>query len=221
MPIRVKVCCISSEEEAGTAVELGASALGLVSEMPSGPGVIPDDEIARIARTVPPGVSSFLLTCRQSAAEIIDQHRRCGTSTIQICDSLDLDEVRELRRELVGIRLVQVIHVRGEESIEEAEQIAPHVDAILLDSGNQALAIKELGGTGRTHDWNVSATIVRQVGIPVFLAGGLNASNVRRAIELVRPFGVDLCSGVRTEGQLDRSKLSSFMTEISKSQDPL
>jgi phosphoribosylanthranilate isomerase len=208
---RVKICCIANIAEAALAVEAGASALGLVSKMPSGPGVISDDEIARIAATVPPSIGTFLLTSRQSVDEIVAQQRFCRTNTIQICDHLTRGTHRELKEALPGIAIVQVIHVTGPESIAEAVSIAPHVDAILLDSGNQKLTVKELGGTGRTHDWTLSRKIRESIGKPLFLAGGLTSGNVARAIHEVAPFGLDVCSGVRTEGRLDGAKVKEFM----------
>jgi phosphoribosylanthranilate isomerase len=211
---RVKICCISSVEEAWLAIRYGASALGLVSEMPSGPGVIPESLIAEIAAVVPPGVATFLLTCKQDVSSIIAQQRRCGVNTIQICDRLEEGSYDEMRAAMPGISLVQVIHVGGEESIEEAMFVREHVDAVLLDSGNQSLAVKELGGTGRAHDWSISARIRQRLDVPVFLAGGLKAENVREAVEQVRPFGVDLCSGVRTNGKLDEEKLAAFFEQL-------
>ena len=207
---RVKICCIASVAEAWMAIEHGASAIGLVSAMPSGPGPIPEDLIAEIAATVPPGVSSFLLTCHQEAAAIIDQQRRLRVNTIQICDRLPPGSHEELREALTGVSLVQVVHVTGPESVDEAIAVAPHVDAVLLDSGNQSLAIKELGGTGRTHDWRLSRQIREAIDVPMFLAGGLNPSNVAAAIREVQPFGIDVCSGLRTEGKLDPQKLRAF-----------
>lgn len=196
------------------AIEHGASAIGLVSAMPSGPGPIPDALIAEIAATVPPGVSSFLLTCREDAAGIIDQQRRLGVNTIQICDRLPAGSHRELRQALPGVSLVQVVHVTGPESVEEAIEVAPHVDAVLLDSGNQSLAIKELGGTGRTHDWSLSRKIREAIDVPLFLAGGLRPDNVAAAIREVQPFGIDVCSGLRPNGALDRYKLAEFFDAI-------
>ena len=207
---RVKVCCMASIEEARLAIEHGASALGLVSAMPSGPGPIPDELIAEIAAKIPPGVSSFLLTCEQDADAIIDQQRRLRVNTIQICDRLPAGSYGRLRKALPGVALVQVIHVTGPEAVEEAIAIAPEVDAILLDSGNQSLPIKELGGTGRTHDWCLSRAIREAIEVPLFLAGGLKPENVADAIREVRPFGIDVCSGLRTEGQLDPQKLAAF-----------
>jgi phosphoribosylanthranilate isomerase len=182
--------------------------------MPSGPGVISDERIAEIAATVPPAIGTFLLTSRQRVAEIIEQQRFCRTNTIQICDHLSVGTHRDLKEALPGISVVQVVHVTGPESVEEAERIAPHVDAILLDSGNQKLAVKELGGTGRTHDWSLSRAIRERIGIPLFLAGGLTPENVVQAIEEVGPFGLDLCSGVRTNGNLDATKLKRFFSAV-------
>jgi phosphoribosylanthranilate isomerase len=211
---RVKICCIASVAEAWLAIEHGASAVGLVSEMPSGPGPIPETLIAEIAATIPPGVSSFLLTCRQDAAAIIDQQRLVRVNTIQICDRLPAGSHRELRAALPGVALVQVVHVTGPESVDEAIAVSPFVDAVLLDSGNQSLAIKELGGTGRTHDWSLSRKIRKAIDVPLFLAGGLKPDNVAAAIQEVQPFGIDVCSGLRTDGLLDREKLSAFFTQI-------
>jgi phosphoribosylanthranilate isomerase len=211
---RVKICCIASIEEAWMAIKAGASAIGLVSEMPSGPGPIPESLIAKIAATIPPGVSSFLLTCKQDAAGIIDQQRRLRVNTIQICDRLPPGGHRELREALPGVSLVQVVHVTGPEAVDEAIEVAPQVDAVLLDSGNQSLEIKELGGTGRTHDWKLSRRIREAINVPMFLAGGLNPANVAAAIREVQPFGIDVCSGLRTNGSLDNDKLSAFMRVI-------
>ncbi len=212
--VRVKVCCIASLGEARTAVTFGASALGLVSAMPSGPGCIEEDLIAEIAREVPPPVATFLLTAHQEPAAIIDQHRICRTTTIQFVDSLDATAYPVLRQHLPGIGLVQVIHVRDKAAVEHALAVAPHVDALLLDSGNPSLKVKELGGTGLVHDWSISREICLRSRRPVFLAGGLRPGNVAEAVSIVRPFGVDLCTGIRTDGALDASKLKRFIDAV-------
>lgn len=213
---RVKICCISSSQEASDAIDFGASALGLVGDMPSGPGIISDAEILEIVANVPRPIAIFLLSSETYAQKIIEHHKRVNTSTIQIVDKLKNRDYRSIRDALQDVDLVQVIHVLDEDSIDEALELAEYVDAILLDSGNPNLAIKELGGTGRTHNWQLSRKIVAQSKKPVFLAGGLNAKNVREAVETVQPFGLDLCSGVRTAGKLDVKKLSEFFAVIEK-----
>ena len=198
MRTRVKICCISSVAEARTAVAAGADAIGLVSAMPSGPGVIDEDLIAEIAAAAPPAIGTFLLTSEVEPTSIIAQQRRCGVNTIQLCDALDATAYPVLRDALPGITLIQVIlHVRGEGAVAEAIGLAPMIDGLLLDSGDPTGTVKELGGTGRVHNWALSRRIVVDAPCPVFLAGGLNPGNVADAIRQVRPYGVDLCTGAR------------------------
>ena len=198
------------------AIRYGASALGLVSEMPSGPGVINENLIADISSKVPPPVATFLLTSKQTAEGIIVQHLKTKTNTLQLVDHLPHNELKKLRERLPAIKIVQVIHVLDEKSIEESLNVQNYVDALLLDSGNPKLEVKELGGTGRTHNWEISRNIVERVNIPVFLAGGLNPENVKEAIEVVQPYGLDICSGVRTNNQLDEEKLKLFFESVNK-----
>jgi phosphoribosylanthranilate isomerase len=210
----VKVCCIADLAEARLAVSAGAAAIGLVSEMPSGPGVIPDGLIAEIAAAVPRPTETFLLTARRDADAIADQHRRCGTTALQLVDQVPATELRRLRALLPGVRLVQVVHVGGEESVDEACAVAGLIDTLLLDSGNPLLPVKQLGGTGRVHDWSYSRRIRETAGVPVLLAGGLHPGNARAAIDLVGPAGLDVCSGLRTGGRLDAGKLAAFIAAI-------
>lgn len=214
--IRVKICCIGSEEEAKIAIECGASAIGLVAKMPSGPGPIADELINRIAKTVPPPVATFMLTSEISVREIVNHHHRTNTNTIQIVDALSEGTYAELKSALPSLKIVQVIHVIDEKSVEEAIAISAQVDAILLDSGNPKLKIKELGGTGRVHNWQLSRKICENAVCPVFLAGGLNPDNVIQAIEEVHPYAVDVCSGVRSDGHLDRRKVEMFIKNAYK-----
>ncbi len=214
MITRFKVCCIGGREEASLAIAHGASALGLVSEMPSGPGVIPETLIREIAASVAPAVSTFLLTSLTDPAEIADQHRRCLTTAIQLVDRIEAAAYGELREALPGVRLIQVVHVTGHESMVEAIDAARHADALLLDSGQPDSDVKELGGTGRVHDWEVSRAIRDAVQVPIFLAGGLGPDNVAEAVSAVQPFAVDVCSGLRTDGRLDEEKLRGFVAGL-------
>lgn len=211
---RVKVCCISSPAEAQMAIDHGAAALGLVGPMPSGPGIIDNATIARIATATPPPVSTFLLTSETTGEAITEHYRQVNTHTIQLVDAIPWTDYAHIRAALPHVKLVQVIHVIDERSIDEALQASEYADAILLDSGNPHLAVKALGGTGRTHDWSLSRRIREQLPIPLFLAGGLRPDNVQRAIEAVQPYGLDLCSGVRTDDRLDPRKLDAFFSAV-------
>ena len=211
---KIKICCISSLEEAFLAIKHGADALGLVGNMPSGPGVIADELISQITKHVPPPIATFLLTSERKASDIIAHHQKVQTNTIQIVDSLLEMDYAKIREAIPTVKIVQVIHVLNEKQIDEALEIEPWVDAILLDSGNPNLKVKILGGTGNSHDWKLSRKIREAVNKPVFLAGGINAQNVQQAIAEVNPYGIDLCSSVRTNGQLDASKLDIFFKAI-------
>ena len=212
--MKVKICCISSIEEAVLAIRNGATELGIVGPMPSGPGVISEQSMIEIVASVPKGINTFLLTSEVSSQKIIAQHAKVKSSVIQMVDKLTTGTYNEIRQAIPGIKLVQVVHVIDETSIDEAQMIANDLDYLLLDSGNPNKVVKELGGTGRIHNWEISKHIVKSIRTPVFLAGGLNSSNVRRAIETVNPYGVDLCSGVRQNGKLDKDKLTSFFDQI-------
>lgn len=212
MRTRLKVCCMASVDEARLAVAAGADAVGLVARMPSGPGPIPDELIREIVRTVPPPIATFLLTSETAPSAVVEHVRRTGANTVQLVDdSVGSTTWSALRDALPSVRIVQVIHVRDGRSVDAALAAAAHVDALLLDSGNPNAVVRELGGTGRVHDWDLSRTIVSRSPIPVFLAGGITAANVGAAIASVRPYGIDLCGGVRTEGRLDESKVRALV----------
>ncbi len=211
---RVKICCIASVDEAMLAVKAGADAIGLVGEMPSGPGPIADREISKIAKAAPPAVSPFLLTSETTASGIAEHLLRTGVSTVQLVQHLSLAETLSLDRVLLSTRRVQVIHMEGPEALDLIDKYEPYVHAFLLDSGRPSADVPELGGTGRIHDWELSRAFVEKSSKPVFLAGGLTPDNVGDAIARVKPFGVDLCSGVRTNGHLDPKKLDAFMGAV-------
>ena len=211
---RIKICCIASIAEAELAIRHGVRVLGLVSAMPSGPGPIPESAIAEIVRAVGQRAATVLLTSRQDAASINDQIARIQPAIVQFVDAIDAPTYEAVRRAHPRQRLMQVIHVRGSDSVHAAVGVAPFVDAILLDSGNPGAQVKELGGTGRVHDWGVSRAVRDAVSVPVFLAGGLRAENVAQAIARVQPFGVDVCSGVRIRGALDADRLHSFVAAV-------
>jgi len=211
--VRVKICCIRSQREADLAKRYGADALGFVSSMPAGGRSIPDRRIQELA-SANTDVRRFLLTCSTKPDEIRRQVLAAGTDTVQLVDSVPLDDLERVRSELLGVSLVQVVHVTGAEAAARAREVEPYVDAILLDSGTPNGPARTLGGTGATHDWTISAEIVTAVDRPVFLAGGLGPDNVAAAIEQVRPHGVDVCSRLRPEGELDEGLLARFFDAV-------
>lgn len=211
---KIKICCISSLEEAFLAIKYGADALGLVGKMPSGPGIISDELISFITREIPPPIATFLLTSERKASDIIAHHQKVQTNTIQLVDSLPELDYALIRQAIPMVKIVQVIHVLNEKQIDEALEIEPLIDAILLDSGNPYTKTKILGGTGNPHNWKLSRKIRDAVKKPVFLAGGINAQNVKQAMEEVNPYGIDLCSSVRTNEKLDVTKLDIFFKKI-------
>lgn len=214
MRTRIKVCCLLSQEEAQLAIACEADAVGFVGRVPASPRALGDETVAAIAARVPPPIATFLLTAESTAAGIARHVAATGVSTVQILAHLPRDESEQLPRLLPAARRVQVIHVEGRNAFDLIDRYAPHVHAFLLDSGRPSLPTPEYGGTGRVHDWSVSAEFVRRSPLAVFLAGGLSAANVGEAMRVVRPFGVDLCSGVRTEGRLDGDKLRAFVSAV-------
>lgn len=211
----LKVCCIASVEEAEMAIEAGATALGLVGEMPSGPGVIDDDLVRDIAAAVGDRAWTVLLSSRTTAEGLAAHVAETGVNSLQIVDDPEEGTYAHLRREHPDLRILQVIHVEDERAIVQAQQAAPHVDALLLDSGRPNAAVKILGGTGQSHDWTLSRKIVETAGRPVFLAGGLKPENVREALDAVKPAGIDLCSGIRVEGRLVPERLAALVHNMS------
>jgi phosphoribosylanthranilate isomerase len=212
--VRVKVCCIQDEAEARLAIDAGAHALGFVGPGLSGPEVMDEGRIQRVVRSVPPGVASFLLTRVSDPAALAAQVLRCGANVVQICDEVEPEAWAAVRAAAPWVRIAQVVHVQDERAIARAQAVAPHVDAVLLDSGTPTGPNPVFGGSGRTHDWQLSARIVEVVDRPVWLAGGLRADNIVEAIRTVRPFGVDLCSGVRADGRLNPERLAAFFAAV-------
>ena len=211
---RIKICCMASVAEAMLALDSGADALGFVMRMPSGPGPIAESLAHEIIATVPRSVPTFMLTSEIEADAIVAQLGQTGANTVQIVDYVTPGTRDRIRKARPDVRIVQVVHVTGPESVDEARIAAKTSDAILLDSGNPTAKIKELGGTGRVHDWSVSRAIREAIDVPLWLAGGLRAENVGAAIAAAIPYGVDICSGVRTGGPLDAAKVRAFVAAV-------
>jgi len=209
--MRFKICCIQSVEEAEMAIAAGAWAIGLVAAMPSGPGPVDDVRIATIARATKGRIKQVLLTSQTDPEAVVEHVLRCGCDVVQLVDCVPVQTCAAIRKHCPDVLIIQVVHVQGEEALDTAKAAAPHGDMILLDSGRMDGPVRELGGTGRTHNWDLSRTIVETLDCPVILAGGLNPDNAREACMQVKPFALDICSGLRGPGfALDADKLGGF-----------
>lgn len=214
MRTRIKICCIASVEEARMAIAAGADALGFIGVVPPTPRAIPDEAIADIAAAVPPPVATVLVGSQREAGTMAAQVRRARPSTLQIVAPIEPAEWVRFAEMEPDIRRIQVIHVEGPEALDLIPVYAPYVHAFLLDSGKASAATPYYGGTGETHDWAISAAFVARSPLPVFLAGGVTPANVAEAIRRVRPYGLDLCTGLRTDGKLDPGKLADFVRAV-------
>jgi len=195
--MRVKICGVSRVEDALVIVEAGADAVGCLVGLdhPS-----PDQVSAATAKAVfsvlPPFVARVLVTHRTKLGEVADLVRDTGATAVQLHGEFPLVAVPALREALPYLSIVKCVHVTGEEAIAAAGAAARVADAVLLDTKVRG----RIGGTGKVHDWSISARIVESCPRPVILAGGLNPGNVAEAIARVRPYGVDANSGTRATG---------------------
>ena len=218
---QIKICCIASEEEAQMALNEGVDAVGLVGEMPSGPGVIGSDRASSIVAVLPDSVDSFFLTSHDRGRDIVEELGVSHASTVQIVRHIDPVEYLPVIENLPKLRRVQVIHVENDSALELIERYNEVADAFLLDSGKTMGANPQFGGTGKVHDWTISKQFVQSTDLPVYLAGGLSPGNVFRAITEVRPAGVDVCSGVRSNDTLDSEKVQAFVKEVKRADDAI
>jgi len=210
---RVKICCIRDVAEMALAVAAGADAVGLVGPMPTGPGPVDDETARRVAAAVPASVAPWLLTSEETPEAILAHAERCGATTVQIVRHVPPGHHDALAAMAPFLRRVQEIHVEDEAALDLVAAYADRPHTFLLDSGRPSAS--ELGGTGRLHDWAVSARCVEAAARPVFLAGGLGPANAAEAIRHVRPFGLDVCSGLRDgAGALVPSLLMAFVAAV-------
>jgi phosphoribosylanthranilate isomerase len=215
-PVRVKVSCLRSADEARQVVSFGVAAIGMASELPTPTQELTDAEIAAIAGAVGDDIGTFLLTALDDPREIIEKVERCGVNTVQLWDRLSRDAYTQIRRALPGVSIAQSIHVIDDKAIDQARELALVADALVLASTNPEPPFRWTDPHGRTHDWEISRRIVDAVQIPVILSGGLTSRNVADAIRQVRPYGVEVCSDVRSAGVLDTSRLVRFLESLDR-----
>ena len=210
--MRVKICGTTSDEDARLAVSLGADALGFLV----GLNYPADDEISAdtarsIIRKQPPFISSVLVTHKNDPSWIVETAQVIGCNTLQLHGDVPLKELEGIRSRLPYLKIIKTIHVQSDEAVMAALEAEKVADAILLDT----ITDERLGGTGKTHDWSISRKIVEALNAPVILAGGLTPENVREAITYVRPFGVDVNSGVEhPNGKKSPARVRDFILRV-------
>jgi len=205
---RAKICGIRDEGARDVAVAAGADAVGFVVEISRSKRSIDRDDARTLIEGLPPFVSSVIVVEPESVAEAAKLALDTGADVIQVNDTLSFEELESLR-EMVSQRLVATIPARPG-MLDDAKRMSEVADALLIDS----LEGGKLGGTGTVHDWDMSADLVKNIALPVILAGGLDPENVALAIKTVRPYAVDVSSGVETDGSKDTMKIEAFLREV-------
>ena len=209
--VRVKVCGLTEEDDLRTAVEAGADAVGIVSDVPvETPREVSPERARELAEAVPPFVTSVLVTMPDSAAGGAELAERVGADAVQVHGDLPPEAVGRLREAFDGDLLLAADHAT-------APEYAGVVDGLVVDTVDEAGA----GGTGETHDWARTREVVRDLDVPVVLAGGLTPSNVAEAARTVRPFAVDVASGVEGEvpGRKDHDAVRAFVRRAKRAGD--
>lgn len=208
--MKVKICGIKTEHDLTVAINAGADALGFITDVPvESPRKITLAEASRLIRKMPLFVSSVLVIMPENAQQAISMIQAAGSGAVQIHNALPLSELVKIKE--TGVKLIKTIPVSGNADadtlIKQVKELFGIADAVLLDTALDG----KTGGTGIPHNWEVSSKVVRNAGIPVILAGGLKPENVRDAAGCVRPYAVDVASGVETGGKKDEKKVMDFI----------
>jgi phosphoribosylanthranilate isomerase len=208
---RVKICGITSPEEATLAERAGAHAIGLLVGRVHAAADFVGPELAReICRALSPFVTPVLVTHLEDPEAIVNLAELVPCPVLQLHSDLGPATLRELRARLAARKLIGKVSVEGDDAVARASEIEPFVDAILLDTRDRAT--DRVGGTGMVHDWSISARIAAGSRAPIILAGGLTPDNVAQAVRAVKPWGVDVNSGVETaDGRKDGGRIRRFV----------
>ena len=212
---RVKICGIKSIEDARAAYEAGADELGFHVALDGGRSPLTPESAAEMIRMLPGGVSSVVVTSATQPAQLIEIAKKTGANVLQLYGDATPEQVRAVKAELPNIVIWKVLNVSDDSSIAKAKEYEGAADAIALDTLNKETGAR--GGSGKTHDWNISKRVVESVSVPVVLAGGLTPENVAEAIATVSPAGVDVNSGVSNpDGSKDIEKVKAFVNNAKK-----
>jgi phosphoribosylanthranilate isomerase len=207
MKVKVKICGITSNEDLVTAVEAGADAVGFVVNVPSSPRNLALGEAERLMKNTPVFVKNVVVTVPKRLSELIETYERLRPDILQIHGHNLSDSV--IREKLANTRLIRAIQVKSDYAVDEAIKATNTFDAILVDS----FVPGRLGGTGKVHNWELSKRVRQKIHPkPLILAGGLNPENVQGAIRVVKPYAVDVSSGIESQpGIKDSKKVFEFI----------
>lgn len=199
---RAKICGITNTTDRDTAIDAGAHALGFIVDVPvDTPREITPKKAAALIENTPPFVTTVLVTMHDTLEPALDLYNTTGADALQLHGDIPLASIEDNTQPL--------IYATDATNPDRITKIAPHVDALLIDSTSEDGA----GGTGTTHDWERTHELTAQLDTPVILAGGLTPANVADAITTVDPYAVDVATGVeRSGGTKDPEKVRSFIT---------
>jgi phosphoribosylanthranilate isomerase len=203
--VRVKVCGVTRESDLAAVAAAGADAVGAICDVPvDTPRAVTPDRARELFAAAPPFLTTTLVTMPESVDHARELVREVRPDVLQLHADFSADELTALREE--GIRVVPVVDATD---VSRAHALAPAVDGILVDTPSESGA----GGTGRTHDWEASRSLVDTLDVPVILAGGLTPDNVAEAVRTVAPDSVDVASGVESSGGVkDHDAVHAFVT---------
>ncbi|QPV63669.1 phosphoribosylanthranilate isomerase [Halosimplex litoreum] len=212
---RVKVCGVTREADREAVVAAGADAVGVISGVPvDTPREVDAGTAGDLLAGVPPLVTGVLVTMPDTVEQAVDLATAAEPDAVQVHGGLSPGELGALGRRLHGDLVVAV-----DADADDLRAYAGPADALLVDSVDADGG----GGTGQTHDWERTREVVADLDVPVILAGGLTPDNVAAAVETVRPFGVDVATGVervedgeRVGGEKDSETVRSFVAAATR-----
>jgi phosphoribosylanthranilate isomerase len=209
--VRVQIAGVSTLDEALAAEQAGADALGFTVRLPTGVHDGLTEAVARgIIAALPPFIASVAITYVDTARAAVDLCRYLGVSALQLHGPFPTQELPLIRAALPHLKLIRAVHVTGPQAPAQARALERRVDALILDTYDPVC--DRHGATGKTHDWAISRQIVDQVRTRVILAGGLTPDNIAEAVRAVRPWAVDVHTGVEdADGRRNFDKLRAFI----------
>jgi phosphoribosylanthranilate isomerase len=206
--VKVKICGITNTEDARLVLESGADMLGMIVDVPiASPRKIPLDTAVEIAHALSGEIDLVAVLMPHRVQEVEHIVRQLKPFAVQLHGFESNAFLHAVRDAVPGVKVIKTVHVDETGTIHGGLPESDYLDFLLLDTVSH-----QIGGTGKTHNWATSARLVEQSTVPVLLSGGLSSSNVCDAIRAVKPYGVDVASGVESSpGRKSKEKIERFM----------